>query len=98
MFNHAVPVNSICVEMYCLEIDMGKNNKFSEDFKCKSLKRVLLTMSNWLKHVVHLRNKFNIWSVHGIMITSGLSCKESKAPWISVWNSSDCRISLNNDI
>ena len=25
-----------------------------------------------LKHVIHLRNEFDFWSVHGIMNTSGL--------------------------
>ena len=47
MFNHVVPVNKICVEMRCVEIDMGKicetvfSLSFQRDFHCQYLKSSL---------------------------------------------------------
>ena len=47
MFNPVVPVNSICVVMSCVEIDMGKTCEtvfslsFQRDFRRQSLKSSL---------------------------------------------------------
>ena len=52
MFNHAVPVNRICVVMSCLEMDVGKSHEIAfsmtvqRDFQCRSLKSSLRHILN----------------------------------------------------
>ena len=46
-FNHAVPVNRVCVVIDCLEMDVGKSHEIAfsktvqRDFQCQSLKSSL---------------------------------------------------------